>query len=200
MPSTAGCSQAAANTVACLECCQSSRRCRSCLLCFARVYIPTGAADRNGLAQQLDLVAELQGGAGHLRGSQLHKSIAPFGMHRHVHHRVKARCELIRECSRHGAVEQLPQGLFSHQPCHQVAHIDLVGWGHAKHGVSIAHAAVILIPYAWRVCPQLLIVGVMLICYALVMSNWAAYLSRADLFLARFDMANQVQQCKLVGK
>lgn len=152
-----GWNQAAANTVACLECCQSSRCCSGCLLCFARVHIPTGTAHRNGLAQQLDLVAELQSSAGHLRGSQLHKSIAPFGMHRHVHHRVKARCELIRECSRHGAVEQLPQGLLSHQPCHQVAHIDLVGWGHAKHGVSIAHAAGLFIPYARGTCPELLV-------------------------------------------
>lgn len=163
-----------------LECCQSSRCCRGCLLCFAGVHIPTRAAHRNGLAQQLDLVAELQGGAGHLGGSQLHKSIAPFGMHRHVHHRVKARCELIRECSRHGAVEQLPQGLFSHQPCHQVAHIDLVGGGHAKHGVSIASEAVVLIPHAWVVH----FIAVDYNCHAglLCISDvkWAAWSLRAE--------------------
>ena len=35
------------------------------------------------------LAVELQGGGGHVCGTQLNKTVPPLGVHRHIHHRVQ---------------------------------------------------------------------------------------------------------------
>ena len=71
------------------------------------------------------LVAELQGGAGHLGRAQLHEGVAPLAVQADADDRLHARRALGRVGCPHRAVEQLAQRIFCHEARHEVAHIDL---------------------------------------------------------------------------